>query len=141
MSALRFVDTNIFLYAHDSEAGIRHEQARKILRELWDEGNGCLSPQVLQEFFVNATRKIPLPLSSPVAREIMRCYLPWVRASVDGEMTLRAVEISETWQISFWDGMIVAAAERSGASELLTEDLQNGQHIAGILIVNPLLDY
>lgn len=71
----------------------------------------------------------------------MRCYLPWVRASDDGEMSLRAVEISETWQISFWDGMIVAAAERSGASELLTEDLQNGQHIAGILIVNPLLDY
>lgn len=138
---MRFVDTNIFLHAHDSEAGIRHEQARKILRELWDEGNGCLSPQVLQEFFVKATRKIPLPLSSSIAREIMRCYLPWVRASVDGEMTLRAVEISETWQISFWDGMIVAAAERSGASELLTEDLQNGQHIAGILIVNPLLDY
>lgn len=137
MSALRFVDTHIFPYAHDSEAGIRHEQARKILRELWDEGNGCLSPQVLQEFFVNATRKIPLPLSSPVAREIMRCYLPWVRASVDGEMSLRAVEISETWQTSFRDGMIVAAAERSGASELLTEDFQNGQHIAGILIVNP----
>lgn len=56
-------------------------------------------------------------------------------------MTLRAVEILETWQISFWDGVIVAAAERSGASELLTENLQNGQHIAGILIVNPLLDY
>jgi predicted nucleic acid-binding protein len=140
MTALRFVDTNIFLYAHDSEAGDRHERARQILRELWNEGNGCLSPQVLQEFFVNVTRKISRPLTSSLAREIMRCYLPWVRTVIDGEMTLRAVEISETWQTSFWDGMIVAAAERSGASELLTEDLQNGQRIAGVLIVNPLKD-
>jgi predicted nucleic acid-binding protein len=140
MTALRFVDTNIFLYAHDSEAGARHERARQILRELWDESIGCLSPQVLQEFYVNATRKIPRPLSSPVAREIMRCYVPWVRAAIDGEMTLRAVEISEIWQTSFWDGMIVAAAERSGASELLTEDLQHGQRVAGILIVNPFMD-
>jgi len=140
MTALRFVDTNIFLYAHDSEAGARHERAAQVLRKLWDEGNGCLSPQVLQEFYVNATRKIPRPLASAVAREIMRCYVPWVRAAIDGEMTLRAVEISEIWHTSFWDGMIVAAAERSGAAELLTEDLQHGQHIAGILIVNPFLD-
>ena len=126
MTALRFVDTNIFLYAHDSEAGDRHERARQILRELWDEDSGCLSPQVLQEFFVNVTRKIPRPLTPSLAREIMRSYLPWVRTVIDGEMTLRAVEISETWQTSFWDGMIVAAAERSGASELLTEDLQTG---------------
>jgi len=140
MTALRFVDTNIFLYAHDSEAGDRHERARQILRELWNEGNGCLSPQVLQEFFVNVTRKIPRPLTPSLAREIMRCYLPWVRTVIDGEMTLRAVEIAETWQTSFWDGMIVAAAERSGASELLTEDLQSGQRIAGVLIVNPLKD-
>jgi predicted nucleic acid-binding protein len=55
-------------------------------------------------------------------------------------MTLRAVEIAEIWQTSFWDGMIVAAAERSGASELLTEDLQHGQSVAGILIVNPFMD-
>jgi predicted nucleic acid-binding protein len=140
MTALRFVDTNIFLYAHDSEAGDRHERARQTLRELWDEGIGCLSPQVLQEFYVNVTRKIPRPLSSSVAREIMRCYVPWVRAAIDGEMTLPAAEVSEIWQMSFWDGMIVAAAERSGASELLTEDLQHGQRVAGILIVNPFKD-
>jgi predicted nucleic acid-binding protein len=140
MTALRFVDTNIFLYAHDSEAGDRHDRARQVLRELWDEGIGCLSPQVLQEFYVNATRKIPRPLAPSIAREIMRCYVPWVRAAIDGEMTLRAAEICEIWQTSFWDGMIVAAAERSGATELLSEDLQHGQRVAGILIVNPLID-
>ena len=65
----------------------------------------------------------------------MRTYLPWVKTVADGEMVIRASEIADAWQTSFWDGMIIAAAaERSGASELLTEDLQSGQHIAGLIL-------
>ncbi|MDD5059052.1 MAG: PIN domain-containing protein [Sideroxydans sp.] len=137
MTALRFVDTNILIYAHDRDAGIKHDKARQILIDLWNQENGCLSAQVLQEFFVNVTKKIPQPLPTAVAREVMRIYLPWVRTVSDGEMVIRASEIADAWQTSFWDGMIIAAAERSGASELLTEDLQSGQRIAGLIVINP----
>jgi predicted nucleic acid-binding protein len=98
-----------------------------------------LNPQVLQEFFVNVTRKIPQPLPVAIAREIMRAYLPWVRAATDGEMVVRASEIAESGSLSFWDGMIVAAAERAGATELLSEDMQHGKRIAGLVEINPLL--
>lgn len=138
MTELRFVDTNILLYAYDRDAGGKHGRAKQLMIELWNEGNGCLSTQVLQEFFVNVTKKIPQPLSTSMAREIMRTYLPWVHVATDGEMAIRASEIADTWQTSFWDGMIIAAAERASATELLSEDLQNGQHIAGLLITNPL---
>lgn len=139
MTVLCFVDTNILIYAHDRDAGIKHDKARKILTDLWNQENGCLSVQVLQEFFVNVTKKIPQPLPTAVAREVMRIYLPWVRAVSDGEMVIRASEIADAWQTSFWDGMIIAAAERSGASELLTEDLQSGQRIAGLVVTNPFV--
>lgn len=137
MTVLRFVDTNILIYAHDRDAGLKHDKARQLLIDLWNQGNGCLSVQVLQEFFVNVTKKIPQPLPAAVAREVMRIYLPWVRTASDGEMVIRASEIADAWQTSFWDGMIIAAAERSGASELLTEDLQSGQRIAGLIVINP----
>ena len=68
----------------------------------------------------------------------MRIYLPWVKTVSDGEMVIRASEIADAWKTSFWDGMIIAAAERSGASELLTEDLQSGQCIAGLALIDPL---
>ena len=138
MTELRFVDTNILLYAYDRDAGSKHERAKQLMIELWNEGNGCLNAQVLQEFFVNVTQKIPQPLSTSIAREIMRTYLPWIHVATDGEMAIRASEIADTWQTSFWDGMINAAAERSGATELLSEDMQSGQRVAGLLITNPL---
>ncbi len=138
MTAPSFVDTDILLYAYDRDAGIRHTRAKQALITLWNEDRGCLSPQVLQEFFVNVTRKIPQPLSAAIAREVMRAYLPWIRAATDGEMVVRASEIAESWSLSFWDGMIVAAAERAGAVELLSEDLRQGQRIAGLIVINPL---
>ena len=138
MTVLRFVDTNILLYAYDLDAGSKHERAKQLMIELWNEGNGCLSTQVLQDFFVNVTKKIPQPLSTSIAREIMRTYLTWIHVATDGEMAIRASEIADTWQTSFWDGMIIAAAERSGATELLSEDMQSGQRVAGLLITNPL---
>ncbi len=140
MTAPRFVDTNVLIYAHDRDAGLKHERARELLIRLWNDGNGCLSTQVLQEFFVNVTKKIPQPLPTPMAREVIGTYLPWVRVATDGEMVLRAAEIADVWQTSFWDGMIVAAAERAGALELLSEDLQHGQQLAGVTVVNPFFE-
>lgn len=137
MTVRTFVDSNILIYAHDADAGIRCVKAARRLEELWVSGNGLLSTQVLQEFYVNVTRKISSPLSPETAREVVRDYTPWVAAPITPATILRASEISEIWQTSFWDAMILASAESSRAGILLTEDLNPGQRIAGIEIVNP----
>jgi predicted nucleic acid-binding protein len=137
MSGRSFVDSNVLVYAHDSDAGERHRRAADCLEELWATRSGRLSTQVLQEFYVNVTRKIAAPLSRDAAREVLRDYTPWVESLVTPATVIRASEVSEIWQISFWDGMIVAAAEQSRAERLLTEDLSHGSRIAGIEIVNP----
>ncbi len=94
---------------------------------------------MLQEFYVNVTQKIKSPLPRIVAREVVRAYAPWVQSWITPETVARASEISEIWQLSFWDSLIVAAAEQSQAVELLNEDLSHGQVIAGIRVVNPFL--
>ena len=137
MTGKVFVDTNILLYAHDADAGAKGRTAEARVKELWVSGNGVLSVQVLQEFYVNVTRKIRDPLPIPVAREILRTYRVWVRTATTADTLLRATEISELAKLSFWDSLIIASAEEVGASELLSEDLSHGQKIAGVRIVNP----
>ncbi|HMD73802.1 MAG TPA: PIN domain-containing protein [Steroidobacteraceae bacterium] len=137
---LVFVDTNILIYAHDRDAGIRRERASQALDHLWQSRTGRTSVQVLQEFFAVASGKLKSAVGVAAAREVIRTYASWVAAPTGVNTVLRAIEIAEVAQISFWDGMIVAAAELSGATTLFTEDLNDGQVIAGILVVNPLAD-
>ena len=139
MTARAFVDSSILIYAHDPAAGSRHAQAADKLKDLWRTRTGCLSTQVLQEFYVTVTRKIPTPVSAGVAREAVRHYAAWVRNPLTPATVIRASELSEAWQLSFWDALILAAAEQDDATELITEDLNHGQVIAGIRIVNPFL--
>ncbi len=134
-----FVDSNILIYAHDSDAGGRQRRAAAALAQLWDLRAGCLSTQVLQEFYVNVTQKIKSPLPKSAAREVVRNYAPWVHSLITPATVLRASDIGETWLLSFWDSMILAAAEQSAAAQLFSEDLNHGAIIAGIKIVNPLL--
>jgi len=139
MSAVAFVDTNILIYAHDLDAGVKRERAMAKLRELWDSGTGRLSVQVLQEFYVNATQKLTTPVARSIAREVVRTYGVWIHHATTVETVTRATELSELARISFWDALIVASAEEVDAEELLSEDLNDGQAIAGIKIVNPLV--
>jgi predicted nucleic acid-binding protein len=139
MSERIFVDSNILVYAHDLDAGLKQRVAAEKLKELWESGAGRLSTQVLQEFYVNVTQKIRDPLARSAAREVIRNYAPWVASHISLRTILRASEISEVWRISFWDGMILAAAEQNGATMVLTEDLSHGHSIAGIEIVNPFV--
>ncbi len=118
---------------------LKHSRAAVCLRDLWDCGAGRLSTQVLQEFYVNVTRKIPRPLNGPAAREIVRNYACWLHSAITPATVIRASEISELCDLSFWDGMILAAAEQIAATELLTEDLNHGQIVAGVRIRNPFL--
>ena len=136
---LAFVDTNILLYAHDRQAGDKQVQAATLLAGLWENRTGILSSQILQEFFVNAVRKIKPPFAIPHAREIVRNYSTWVLHDTGPADIVRASEIMELAQFSFWDSLVIAAAEKSGAELLYSEDLQHGQRIAGLLIQNPFL--
>jgi predicted nucleic acid-binding protein len=139
MSVVAFVDSNILIYAHDADAGIRRERAVSKLRALWDAGTGRLSVQVLQEFYVNVTQKLTTPLARSTAREVIRTYGVWIRHATTAETVLRATELAELARISFWDALIVASAEEVAAEELWSEDLNAGQAIAGVKIVNPLI--
>ena len=137
MSVRSFVDSNVLVYAHDADAGPRHRRAAECLEDLWSTRSGLLSTQVLQEFYVNVTQKIGSPLSRDAAREVVRDYAPWVGSLATPGTIVRASEIGEIWRISFWDAMIIAAAEQCRADRLLTEDLSHGARIAGIEVVNP----
>ena len=132
-----FVDTNVLIYAHDVDAGRKRQIAQELLRALWADRAGILSTQVLQEFYVNATRKIRKPLTKPQARSVVDTYASWC---IDGTRTgdiIAAFQIEDQARIGFWDALIIAVAARSGARHVLSEDLNNGQSIAGISIRNP----
>ena len=135
MSAV-FVDTNILVYAHDRDAGLRHKKARELVHHLWmDKSLPYVSIQVLQELFVNLIRKqVPVELVC----EVVEDYLQWNVIDNTAAILKRGMDIHARFRLSFWDALIVAAAEKSGASELWSEDLQTGAKIAGIRIVNPL---
>jgi predicted nucleic acid-binding protein len=137
MTGAVFVDTNILIYAHDRDANEKRRVAASALEELWSNKTGRVSVQVLQEFYVTVTKKLATPLARAAAREIIRTYTPWVQASTTPETVIRAAELSELAQLSFWDGLIVAAAEQVSATAILSEDMNTGQVIAGIRIVNP----
>jgi predicted nucleic acid-binding protein len=132
-----FVDTNIIIYAFDMTAGKKHEIAKKILVDLWDSGRGIISTQVLQEFYVNAVQKIPRPISKDQAKEIIRDFLRWQVVINTGVSIVGAIDIGFRYGFSFWDALIIEAALSGSADLLLSEDLQDGQNINGLIIQNP----
>jgi predicted nucleic acid-binding protein len=136
MSDKTFIDTNVLMYAHDVAAGTKHQIAELVLRELWNEQAGVLSVQVLQEFYVNVTRKIPAPLSKEMARQVVSSYAIWCTETTSAEISA-AFRIEDESRIGFWDALIVSSAARSGATRILSEDFNAGQRIAGIVIENP----
>lgn len=126
MSDKYFVDTNILVYAHDTAAGVKHERAKALVEQLWRDGSGVLSTQVLQELCVNLRRNAGRPVDLKTAREIVTDYLAWDVVTNSGESILEAFDLEERYRISFWEALILQAAERSGASVLYSEDLSDG---------------
>jgi predicted nucleic acid-binding protein len=139
MSDRVFVDTNVLVYAHDLDAGNKHDVALSLLRGLWESQAGVISTQVLQEFYVNVTRKIAKPISPPQARGILSAYSAWQVEIIRAADVLQASEFQERHQLSFWDAMIIVAAAKGGADVLATEDLNTGQVIEGVRVNNPFL--
>lgn len=131
-----FVDTNILIYAHDVDAKAKYVTAKSVLRDLWSQRTGVLSMQVLQEFYVNVTRKIASPLSKDAARLVVNSYAIWCTETTPAEIAT-AFRIEDESRIGFWDALIVASASKSGAVRILSENLNAQQTIAGIRIENP----
>ena len=132
-----FIDTNILIYCLDQNDLQKQERARKRLRKVVCDGNGVISTQVLQEFFVTATRKLDVaPLQ---AKEMMQAFRHYETVAVTPQIINHAIDCCILNRISFWDALIVSAAESAKCDIILTEDLNNGQMIQGIQIENPFI--
>jgi len=138
MSDKYFVDTNILVYAHDRAAGLKHKRALALVERLWESGAGVLSTQVLQELCINLRRKIAKPLPVAEVRQILQDYSAWEVITNTAESVVEALDIEARYKTSFWDALILQAAEASGAIFLYSEDLSDGQKYGGLRVVNPL---
>ena len=132
-----FVDTNVLVYAHDRTAGARREAARGLLSRLWEADAGVLSTQVLQEFYVTVTRKIPQPLRFGTARDVVAQYRTWPCHRLSPEDVIAASHLQERHTVSFWDATIIVAALALDAETLASEDLQAGRRFDTLTVVDP----
>ncbi|RDV84819.1 PIN domain-containing protein [Ammonifex thiophilus] len=133
----QFLDTNILVYAHDVSAGEKHIRAKNLLENLWLTGSGCLSVQVLQEFYITVTRKVKTPLSPEKALQVIEYLSNW-RVHVPGPVdVLEAIRIHQHLKISFWDAMIIRSAEVLGCRIVWSEDLNPGQYYGQVVVKNP----
>ena len=114
-----FLDTNILVYAHDRTTGPKNERARALIEKLWENGGGVLSTQVLQELCVNLRRKVTRPWPEEKTRGLIEDYLAWEIVVNAPESVLEALELETRYKISFWDALILQAAENSGAQDPL----------------------
>jgi predicted nucleic acid-binding protein len=135
----QFVDANVLVYAHDVTAGDKHRRARALVSDLWETRQGCLSVQVLQEFFVTTTRKIPKPLDVPAAARIIDDLAHWHVHAPAAADVLAAIGIQQRTSTSFWDAMILRSAKELGCQTLHSEDLDPGQQYEGVQVRNPFL--
>jgi predicted nucleic acid-binding protein len=132
-----FLDTNVLVYADDLDAGEKRSVAQSILKQALVERSGVLSTQVLQEFFVVATRKLGVDAETTKRKVELLSSLDVVQ--VDVAEILAAIDLHRLHSISLWDALIVRCAATGGCTRLLSEDLQHGRTLAGVKIQNPFL--
>lgn len=134
-----FVDTNIVVYAHDKTAGAKHITARNIILDLWENKRGCLSIQVMQEFYVAVTQKVAKPMDYTTATRIIRDLSFWQVHEPKARDIINAIDLQQRYRISFWDAMIITSAVQLGCSMIWSEDLNHGQVYEGVKLLNPFL--
>jgi len=137
MSAVCFVDSNLLVYSRDAAEPEKQPRAREWLSHLWAERTGRLSTQVLNEFYVTVTSKLRPGLSAHEAWEDVESLLAWRPLAVDGHVMRQGRRVQEKFGFSWWDSLIVAAAQITRSTYLLTEDLQDGQDLDGLVVLNP----
>ncbi len=137
MNATKFLDTNILLYAYDLDAPAKRSVALSLVKQGWNSpGEIAISVQVLQEMHVNLTQR---GLSPTEATRIVRDFSSWPVVEITLGLFHQALDEQKRWKLSLWDSLILAAARASGATELITEDLNHGQNFNGLKVINPFL--
>jgi len=135
MSANRFLDTNILLYAYDLDAPAKRKVALELVEQGWAIlGETAISVQVLQEMHVNLTKRGVLRAD---ASQIVRDFAAWPIVDNSLELLHAAMGEQSRWQVSLWDALILAAVRASGAAELFSEDFNHGQNYGGVRAINP----
>ena len=137
MSASLFADTNLFIYAFDDRDPQKRDAARAWRTHLWTKRSGRTSFQVLEEFYSKISQR--WPGSRDEARAEIRDLMAWTPVVIDADVIESAWKIQDRYRFSFWDALIVAAAQSASCRYLLTEDLQSGQEIEGVVVVNPFI--
>jgi predicted nucleic acid-binding protein len=133
-----FFDTNVLLYLHDDRDLGKQQRAQQVFGKYLDEGTLMLSTQVVQEFYVAASRKLKLPRA--LVKSLILDYLCLPLVHIEPRHIHRALENEEAYQISFWDALILAGAEDAKAEVLFTEDLNHGQQYGSVRVQNPFLE-
>jgi predicted nucleic acid-binding protein len=132
-----FVDTNVLVYGRDASEPTKQKQAMAWLARLWSEKTGRLSFQVLNEFYVTVTNKLQPGMDPQSAREDVRSLLAWRPIPVDARVVEGAWRIQDRYKLSWWDALIVSAAQASDCRYLLTEDLQENRKMGNVKVINP----
>jgi predicted nucleic acid-binding protein len=137
MSVPLMVDANVLVYADDVSEPQKHQRSAEWLDLLWSSHRGRVSTQVLNEYYVTVTRKLAHGLSQGDARASVRRYQLWQPWQVDHQTVETAWGIEARFGVHYWDALVVASAQQSGCRYLLTEDLQHGQTIGAVTVLNP----
>lgn len=133
----QFIDTNVLVYAHDRSAGKKYERARKLLTNLWESRQGCISIQVLQEFYITVVQKIAKPILTDKAARIITDLKEWNVHIPDVNDILYAIDIQQRNKLSFWDSLIICSAKKLNCDVIWSEDLNHGQYYEEIVVMNP----
>jgi predicted nucleic acid-binding protein len=134
---LVFVDTTVLLYEWDGSDINKHGRATEWMRRLWETQSGRISYQVLVEFYRAATQKVPTALSTAKAQNHVRTLETWKPIFTDGDVLNAAWRAQDRYKLSWWDALIVAAAQHARCRTLLSEDFQAGQQFDDVTVVNP----
>ncbi len=130
-----FLDTNVLVYAQDRGVPAKQRKSRDIITRLANSGDGVISTQVMQEFFVAATRKLGVePL---VAKGVLKTFAVFEIVQVSPALIHEAIDCAILNQLSYWDALILAAASSAGCSTVLSEDLNASQTILGVKVEFP----
>lgn len=132
-----FTDTNVLVYSRDTAEPEKHRRARDWMTHLWTTRQGRLSWQVLQEFYVTVTEKLDPGLDRERARREVQSLTSWRPVTIDARVLEAAWPAQDRYRLSWWDALIVAAAQVAGCVYLLTEDLQDDQVLGTVRVVNP----
>jgi predicted nucleic acid-binding protein len=134
-----FVDANILVYAHNPAEALKYAVARDLLQGLWADLSARTSVQALNEFYTVVTRKISKRMGADSAWAEVEEFFRWNPQQIDTDLLRRARQIEARYKLSWWDSLIVAAAQLQGCSLLYTEDLQHGAIFDGVRVVNPFI--